>query len=107
MHSTKQDFPFRVSDMDFHMSIFTDYLYFSELLPQLSYQLLTEEWKLGRHLATALISFSGGLVYDLYETVKELASSKSNFNYHVAIGFNAMNILRCLNMEEANEEEKL
>jgi hypothetical protein len=108
MHSTEQDFLFRLSDINFQMSIFTDYLYFSELPPQLSYQLLTEEWKLGRHLALAMVSLSGGLVYDLYQAVNELFFHKSEFRPYNVIGYQVVfnDISECLHMKGINEDAK-
>jgi hypothetical protein len=90
------------------MIIFTHYLYFSELPPQLSYQLLTEEWKLGRHLALAMVSLSGGLVYDLYQAVNELFFHKSEFRPYNVIGYQVVfnDISECLHMKGINEDER-
>jgi hypothetical protein len=73
-------FPYKLSQIPFEEKHFTEFIVFSELSPTASYKLLTEKWKVGKHLAFALVSIYGGIVWDHFRALHRLSGLQEKFN---------------------------
>ena len=76
--SSEHSFPYSLGDarLGFNVQDISSYIFAGEVPPNKMYELLTTRWGVGHNLATALIDYYGGHIYDMHLKLIELEFHK-------------------------------
>jgi hypothetical protein len=93
-----------LGQIGFNEANFTDFMFMGEVPPSSMYQLLTEEWKYGEHLAIAMMEHLGGHIWDHANGISKLAVLKESYHpsFNYDMNFTA-GVLQCLKRFDKEE----
>ena len=77
--SSEFSFPYQLGELGYNTAHIKQHLFMSDVPPADAFKLLTEEWHVRPHLATALINHFGGHVLSLARAVSSIAFDKQQY----------------------------
>ena len=93
--------------MKFNDDNFTKLMFMSEVSPAQMYHLLTEEWRMGEHLAIAMIEFFGGHIWNHHRAIKSFARQMEKFKPVEFLGARApTRVVSCLRHFKAEKDKQ-